>query len=129
MREGGVTTSFLDEHPPFSDQTPPPAPWQTAWRLNAEPPPRRPPPARGPSLHASTDSGERSEIRAPMPGTVVRVLVTAGDAVRERQPLIVLEAMKMETPVVSPYAAVVRRVAAREGDHVPPGALLAELEE
>ena len=58
-----------------------------------------------------------------MPGTVVRVLVT------ERQPLVVLEAMKMETPIVSPYSAVVRRLAAREGDHVPAGALLAELEE
>ena len=129
VREGGVATSFLDEHPPFSDQTLPPAPWQTAWRLNAEPPPRRPPPARDPSLHASTDSGERSEIRAPMPGTVVRVLVSEGELVTERQPLVVLEAMKMETPIVSPYAAVVRRLAAREGDHVPAGALLAELEE
>ena len=64
-----------------------------------------------------------------MPGTVVRVLVTAGDAVRERQPLVVLEAMKMETPILSPYAAVVRRVAAREGDTCPPARLLAELEE
>ena len=44
-----------------------------------------------------------------MPGTVIRVLVAAGDAVEARQPLVVLEAMKMETPLVSPYAAVVAR--------------------
>ena len=48
-----------------------------------------------------------------MPGTVIKVLVGEGDRVQPRQPLVVLEAMKMETPVVSPYEAVVRAV------HVP----------
>ncbi len=43
-----------------------------------------------------------------MPGTVIRVLVDEGDSVAARQPLLVLEAMKMETPLVSPYEAVVR---------------------
>ena len=46
-----------------------------------------------------------------------------------RQPLLVLEAMKMETPVVSPYDAVVKAVHVGEGDHVAGGALLVELEE
>ena len=64
-----------------------------------------------------------------MPGTVIRVLVGEGEAVTARQPLIVLEAMKMETPLVSPYEAVVRRVHAREGDRVAGGAVLVELEE
>jgi pyruvate carboxylase len=64
-----------------------------------------------------------------MPGTVIRVLVGAGDTVTPRQPLIVLEAMKMETPLVSPYEAVVRGVHVREGDRVSGGALLVELEE
>ena len=62
-----------------------------------------------------------------MAGTVIRVLVSEGDAVAERQTLVVLEAMKMETPIVSPHPGVIRRVAAGEGDHVPAGALLAEL--
>ena len=43
--------------------------------------------------------------------------------------LLVLEAMKMETPVVSPYAAVVRAVHVSEGDRVSRGALLIELDE
>ena len=64
-----------------------------------------------------------------MPGTVVRVLARDGDRVQPRQPLLVLEAMKMETPLVSPYEAVVRRVHVREGDPVAAGALLVELEE
>jgi pyruvate carboxylase len=64
-----------------------------------------------------------------MPGTVIRVLVGSGDSVRPRQPLVVLEAMKMETPVVSPYEAVVRAVHVSEGDRVAGGELLVELEE
>ena len=64
-----------------------------------------------------------------MPGTVIRVLVAAGDQVEARQTLCVLEAMKMETPLVSPYDAVVRAVHVAEGDRVAGGALLVELEE
>ena len=64
-----------------------------------------------------------------MPGTVIRVVVAEGDRVEARQPLVVLEAMKMETPLVSPYAAVVRRVHVAEGDQVTGGAVLVELEE
>jgi biotin carboxyl carrier protein len=64
-----------------------------------------------------------------MPGTVIRLLVSAGDAVRARQPLVVLEAMKMETPLASPYDAVVRAVNVSEGDRVAGGAVLIELEE
>ena len=45
------------------------------------------------------------------------------------QPLVVLEAMKMETPLVSPYDGVVRAVHVAEGDRVAGGALLVELEE
>jgi pyruvate carboxylase len=64
-----------------------------------------------------------------MPGTVIRVLVAEGDPVQPRQPLVVLEAMKMETPLVSPYGGVVRSVHVREGDQVAGGTLLVELEE
>jgi pyruvate carboxylase len=60
---------------------------------------------------------------------VIRLLVAEGDRVEPRQPLLVLEAMKMETPLLSPYAAVVERVLVAEGDRVAGGALLIELEE
>ena len=63
-----------------------------------------------------------------MPGTVIRVHVTAGDRVTARQPLLVLEAMKMETPLVAPYEAVVKSVHVEEGDRIAGGALLIELE-
>jgi pyruvate carboxylase len=64
-----------------------------------------------------------------MPGVVIRVLASEGDRVEPRQPLVVLEAMKMETPLVSPYEAVIRRVHVAEGERVDGGALLIELEE
>jgi biotin carboxyl carrier protein len=64
-----------------------------------------------------------------MPGVVIKVLASEGDRVEPRQPLVVLEAMKMETPLVSPYEAVVRRVHVAEGERVAGGALLIELEE
>ena len=64
-----------------------------------------------------------------MPGTVIKVLVAAGDRVAARQPLVVLEAMKMETPLVSPYDAGVLAVHVAEGDRVAGGTLLVELEE
>jgi biotin carboxyl carrier protein len=64
-----------------------------------------------------------------MPGTVIGVLVRPGEHVGARQPLVVLEAMKMETPLVAPYDATVKAVHVAEGDRVAGGALLVELEE
>jgi biotin carboxyl carrier protein len=64
-----------------------------------------------------------------MPGTVIRIAVAEGDRVDARQPLIVLEAMKMETPIVAPYEAVVRTIHVSEGDRVAGGAVLVELED
>ena len=63
-----------------------------------------------------------------MPGTVIRVEVAPGDEVLARQPLVVLEAMKMEIPVHSPFDGTVKALHAAEGDQVAGGALLVELE-
>jgi biotin carboxyl carrier protein len=64
-----------------------------------------------------------------MPGTVIRVLVDTGETVSAHQPLLVLEAMKMETPIPSPYDAVVRAVHVEEGAAVAAGAVLVELDD
>ena len=126
FRAGAVTTAFLTEHPPLSRTPPAPAPWNAPWRLNLPPPP----PAPTPSAAAGAGpTQEQSALVAPMPGTVIKVLVAPGDRVGARQPLVVLEAMKMETPLVSPYDATVRAVHAAEGDRVAGGTLLVELEE
>jgi acetyl/propionyl-CoA carboxylase alpha subunit len=130
LRAGETTTAFLTEHPPLSAPPLrlPDRPWRGGFRLNLAAPPPAPPP----DLAASVDHGgrhEQSSLAAPMPGTVIRVLVAEGDTVQPRQPLVVLEAMKMETPVVSPYEATVQAVHVRQGDRVAGGELLVELEE
>jgi 3-methylcrotonyl-CoA carboxylase alpha subunit len=68
-------------------------------------------------------------LSAPMPGTVVKVLVEEGEKVEEGQLLLVLEAMKMEQPVAAPRAGRVASLPYGEGALVPGGAVLAEIEE
>ena len=63
-------------------------------------------------------------VTAPMPGKVVRVLVGAGDCVAARQPLVVVEAMKMENELRASREGTVAEVHAREGVSVDAGALL-----
>jgi acetyl/propionyl-CoA carboxylase alpha subunit len=132
VRAGEATTAFLDEHPPLS---PPPLRlpdphWRVRWRLNLPPPPLRPAPSGEAASHTDGRTRlEQSTLLAPMPGTVLKVLVAAGSSVTARQTLVVLEAMKMETPVQSPYDAVVRAVHVGEGDRVAAGAALVELDE
>jgi acetyl/propionyl-CoA carboxylase alpha subunit len=132
VRAGETTTAFLTEHPPLT-QPPagaPSSPWRGAFRLNLP----SPEPAPAPDVDAAAADthragSEQSTVTAPMPGTVIRLLVAPGDAVKARQPLVVLEAMKMETPLASPYDATVRAVNVSEGDRVAGGAVLVELEE
>ena len=64
---------------------------------------------------------------APMPGLVVRVNVQPGDEVRAGQPLVVMEAMKMENELRAPAAGTVRTLGAAVGQAVEKGALLVEL--
>jgi acetyl/propionyl-CoA carboxylase alpha subunit len=132
LRAGETTTAFLTEYPPLS-QPPLRAPeraWRGAFRLNLP----APAPAPAPDVAVATSDhrgsgAEQSAVLAPMPGTVIRVLVAQGDKVQPRQPLVVLEAMKMETPLSSPYEAVVRAVHVEEGAAVTTGTVLVELEE
>jgi biotin carboxyl carrier protein len=63
-------------------------------------------------------------VAAAMPGRVLRVLVAAGDAVTAGQPLVVLEAMKMENEVKSPQDGVVSGVAVAAGQPVGAGEVL-----
>ncbi len=131
LRAGETTTAFLVEHPPLSA---PPARlaepiWRGGFRLNLPPALPAPPPDVDAAAHEHGPGVEASAVVAPMPGTVLRVAVRAGDRVDAGDPLVVLEAMKMETPLPSPYAGLVRTVHVEEGDRVAGGALLVELEE
>jgi biotin carboxyl carrier protein len=65
---------------------------------------------------------------SPMAGNVFKCLVKPGDVVTQNQVLIVLDAMKMETPVVAPVAGTVRTVLVKEGDAVDDGHGLLQIE-
>jgi biotin carboxyl carrier protein len=67
-------------------------------------------------------------IASPMPGKVVRVLVSLGDSVLEGQGLVVVEAMKMENELKSPKAGKVIELNAREGSAVDNNAILVVVE-
>jgi len=129
VRAGDTTTAFLADFPPLSPyRHPPRGPWRGGFRLNLPaPPPHSPPDVAAAGEHGP--GAGSSTLIAPMPGTVIKVLTEPGAAVTPREPLVVLEAMKMETPVVSPYDAVVKAVHVAEGDLVTGGQLLVELEE
>ena len=68
------------------------------------------------------------EIKAPMPGMVLYILVHAGDIVEKDTPLLILEAMKMENVLKSPASAVVKKVTAVKGVAVEKNAVLIEFE-
>jgi biotin carboxyl carrier protein len=85
-------------------------------------------PLGAPELGKGRGSAEARTISAFMPGKVVRVLVKPGDEVAEGQPLLVLEAMKMENEVLAPAAGTVTRVEVTPGSTVEGGAALLVLE-
>ncbi|MBM3550365.1 MAG: ATP-grasp domain-containing protein [Alphaproteobacteria bacterium] len=77
------------------------------------------------SWQGQEPSGER--VLAPMPATVIRVLVKPGEAVSKGQTLVVLEAMKMEIALAAPYDGAVKSVACAAGDMAKEGAELVML--
>jgi acetyl/propionyl-CoA carboxylase alpha subunit len=130
FRSGDLSTAFLAEHAPLSTapRRRPEGPWLGAWRLNLAVPPPAPAPDIDAAAHAISHEPGESVVTAPMPGTVVSVPVADGDRVAPRQPLVILEAMKMEQPIVSPFDATVRAVHVAPGDPVAAGDVLVELE-
>ena len=73
-------------------------------------------PAAAPVSAASGDA-----MTSPMPGTILRVLVNIGDEVKENQPLMILEAMKMENEVVANHAGKVAGIHVNQGQVVNAG--------
>ena len=79
-------------------------------------------------VDASAQAGEKDKIYAPMPGKIVKLLVKVGDRVAEKQPLMIVEAMKMENQVNSPAAGIVKAVNASVGDQVDTVSAVIELD-
>lgn len=82
-------------------------------------------PTAPPAAPVATGGGEAVE--APMPGSVLQVNVTVGQAVKEGDVLVVLEAMKMENEIKSPKSGTVTQIVATKGATVETGAVLVVL--
>ena len=98
------------------------APAPAAPAAPAAPVAAAPAPAAAPAAPAVTAAGE--PVNSPMPGTILRVEVTQGAAVKEGQLLVVLEAMKMENEILAPRDGTVAQVVVSKGSHVETGSPL-----
>ncbi len=71
---------------------------------------------------------KHKDVKAPMPGMVLSLLVEIGQSVEKDTPLVILEAMKMENVIKSPTSGVVKRVNAIQGNAVEKNTVLIEFE-
>ena len=82
-------------------------------------------PAAAPAAGMTVSGGE--SVTAPMPGNILKVAVTAGQAVKEGDLLVVLEAMKMENEIFAPKSGTVAQVLVSKGSTVDTGATMVVL--
>jgi len=89
------------------------------------PPVKESPPAK---LHRPKSIANATDIKAPLPGLILKILVKPGDMIKAGQNVLVMEAMKMENDIQSKHDGVVREIKVREGDSVEEGDLLIVLQ-
>ena len=76
---------------------------------------------------APAPSAGGTTVSSPLPGVILEVCVKEGDTVKNGQKIMVLEAMKMEIPVVAPEAGTIASIDVQVGDSIEAGAVLATL--
>jgi acetyl/propionyl-CoA carboxylase alpha subunit len=101
--------------------------WIDGWRFDAEALDERSRAIRDLTAASAAASGPAPVI-APMPGLIVRLHVQLGDQVQAGQPVVVMEAMKMENELRAPAAGTVKAIHAQPGKAVEKGTVLVELE-
>ncbi len=94
-------------------------------------------PQSPPPVHAATAAGGAAKpqlpiaagaVASPMAGVIKSVLVKEGQQVKQGEPLVILEAMKMENQITAPVAGSVKSIGVKEGDSVPESHVLVVLE-
>jgi len=80
------------------------------------------------NVKPNADKTNPNHIGAQMPGSVTEVKVSVGDEVKVNQPLLITEAMKMETTIQAPFNGVIKKVTVGNGDAIATGDLLIEIE-
>ena len=83
-------------------------------------------PAAAPAPAAAAPAGATT-VEAPMPGKILNIKVSEGQAVKFGEVVVIMEAMKMETEIVAPAAGTVSKILVKAGDSVDTGAALVAL--
>lgn len=86
----------------------------------AAPAPVAPAPAAAPAAAAPAAAGDTT-VAAPMPGKIVKLVASVGQAVNAGDVLLILEAMKMQNEITAPAAGTVKSFSVNAGDSVKPG--------
>lgn len=68
------------------------------------------------------------EIQSFIPGTIIQISVNEGDLVNEGDPLLILEAMKMQNRIEMPFTARIKKINVNVGDRIPKDSIMIELE-
>jgi methylmalonyl-CoA carboxyltransferase 1.3S subunit len=97
-------------------------------RVPAPAPVPGPPPVRGPGAPVGPPVNEDKVCRSPISGIVVRINAQAGQQIQVGDPVLVLEAMKMETDITAPVAGKIQTITVNVGDSVQGGQVLVEFE-
>ena len=90
----------------------------------AAPAPTKPSAPKPADKNAVAESVDGTPLLAPMPGMIVSYAKNVGDAVEKGQPVVILEAMKMENALNAPVSGVIRAIHFKSGDSVPKNAVL-----
>lgn len=116
MEEVGAPTPTPADAAPAASAAPAPAPAAAP----APAPAPAPEPAPAPAAPAPVAAGSHAQT-APMPGTILDIHVKVGDVVTANQPVMILEAMKMENEVVAEQAGTIASINVEKGAMVNPG--------
>lgn len=78
-------------------------------------------------LNARKDKAEQEYVKAPMPGKIIDVLVREGASIQRGEPLVILEAMKMQNEIMSPVSGTIVKVSAKNNSNVMKDDILVEI--
>lgn len=123
----GVSYDVTVEETAAAATQPAPVPSAAPVVTSAPAPKATPAPAAAPAPKAAPVATGANAIKAPMPGTIVKVNVKAGDSVKRGDVLCVLEAMKMENEIMAPADGTVAGVNVSAGESVQTDAVLLSL--
>jgi len=125
IKVNGIPYEVEVEEAGVAASAPAPAAAVTAPAPVAPAPAQAPAPVQAPAAApAPAPVTGGTPVRAPMPGTIIRILVAAGDDVKRNQPLLLLEAMKMENEIVTPADGKVLGIHTTQGSSVNAGDVL-----